>query len=80
VNQARRDNVFKDFLGRGEEKITPKTFFQVLAELERDRPRRTIELRAKLVGGKLQFEPSPDLSVHDNEIVVGSQRIVVQLS
>jgi hypothetical protein len=30
MNQARFDQVFAKFIRRGEEKITPKTFFQVL--------------------------------------------------
>jgi hypothetical protein len=80
MNKARSDKVFKEFIHRGEERITPKTFFQILQEIESERPQQTIELRAKVVGGKLRFEPSPDLSVHENEIVVGKQRIIVQVS
>jgi hypothetical protein len=80
MGKARFDKAFTQFIRRGEETIAPKTFFHVLAELEKERVQRTIELRAKVVGGKLQFEPSPELAVHDNEILVGDQRIVVKVS
>lgn len=79
MSKARFDKAFAEFIRRGEERITPKTFFQILAEIERERVQRTIELRAKIVEGKLQFEPSPEVSVHDNEIVLGNQRIVVKV-
>jgi hypothetical protein len=37
-------------------------------------------LQAKIVEGQLRFEPSPDIPVHDNEIVVGHQQIRVKIS
>jgi len=70
--KARFDGAFAACIRRGEEKITPKTFFQVLREIEQERMQRTIELRAKVVEGTLQFEPSPDLTIHNNEIIVGN--------
>lgn len=39
-----------------------------------------IELHARLVGGQLHFEPSSELQVHHNEILLGEKRIVVTLS
>ena len=80
MSKTRFDKAFAEFIQRGEERITPRTFFQVLMEIERERVQRTIELQAKIVEGQLQFEPSPEVSVHDNEIVLGSQRIVVKIS
>ena len=80
MRKSRFDKAFADFIRRGEERITPQTFFQVLAGIERERMAKTIELRAKVVRGKLHFQPSPEISVHDNEIVWGNQRIVVKVS
>ena len=34
----------------------------------------------RLVGGQLQFEPSPDVPVQGNVLVIGNQRIVVRVS
>jgi hypothetical protein len=79
MDKSRFDKAFAKFIRRGEEKITPKTFFQTLTETEQERVQRTIELRAKIVDGELQFGPSPDVSVHDNEIVFGNQRMVVKM-
>jgi hypothetical protein len=79
MGKARFDKAFSKFLSGGEERVTPKTFFQLIEEIEQERARKTIQLRAKLVGGKLKFKPSPEVAVHENEIVVGNQRIVVDL-
>jgi hypothetical protein len=80
MSKARFDKAFGQFIRRSEEKITPKTFLQVLAEIERERRRETIELQARLIGGQLEFQPSADITVHGNEIIVGNQRIVVRIS
>jgi N-dimethylarginine dimethylaminohydrolase len=80
MNKARFDKAFASFIRRGEEKITPKTFFQVLAEIEQERVQKTIELQAKIIAGKLRFETSPEIYVHDNTIVLGNQRIVARMS
>jgi hypothetical protein len=80
VSKTRFDKAFRQFVRRPEEKMTPKTFFQVLAEIERERAQKTIEVHARMVGGQLQFEPSPDVRVKGNEILVGNQRIVVRVS
>jgi hypothetical protein len=79
MNKAHFDKMFHDFIQRDEEQITPDLFFQILAEIEQEHVERTVELRAKVVGGKLRFEPSPEVFVHENEIVWGNQRIVVQV-
>ncbi|MBM4047857.1 MAG: hypothetical protein FJ279_22380 [Planctomycetes bacterium] len=80
MRKSRFDKAFVDFVQRGEERVTPKTFSQVLAEIEAERAKKTIELRAKIVEGKLRFQPSHEIPVHDNEIVWGNQRIVVKVS
>jgi hypothetical protein len=80
MNKKRYDKAFTHFLGRDVEKITPKTFFEVLAQTEPERIQQTIEVQAKMVDGKVHFLPTPALSVHENEIVVGNQRIVIRLS
>jgi hypothetical protein len=80
MSKARFDKAFAKFIRRGEEKITPRAFFQTLAEIESERVQKTIELRAKIVNGQLHFTPSPELFVEGNEIVIGNQRIVVNVS
>jgi hypothetical protein len=80
LSKSRFDKAFAAYIRRGEEKITPKTFFEVMAEVDRERAQKTIELQAKIVEGKLHFVASPDITVHGNEIVWGNQRIVVNMS
>lgn len=80
MNKSRFDKAFARFIHRREEKIIPATFLEVLAAIERERTPRTVELRARVIGNKLQFEPSSEILVQNNEIVVGNQRIVVKVS
>ena len=40
MNKTRFDKAFAKFIRRGEEKITPRTFFQVLAEIEPERAQK----------------------------------------
>jgi hypothetical protein len=51
-----------------------------LAEIEQERVQKTIEQQAKIIAGKLRFETSPEIYVHDNTIVLGNQRIVARMS
>jgi hypothetical protein len=80
MSKKRFDKAFAKFIRQGEEKIKPQTFFQVLAEIERERAQKTIELQAAIIDGQLRFAPSPELSVRANEILVGNQRIIVRVS
>ena len=80
MSKQRFDKAFAQFIQQDEEPITPPTFFETLAEIERERAPKVIELQASLIGGQLQFTPSPELSVHGNEIVLGEKRIVVHMS
>lgn len=80
MNKVYFNKVFSEFIQQGEEKVTPKAFFQILAEIEQKHVERTIELRARVVEGQLRFDPSSEISVHDNEIILGNQRIVVKMS
>ena len=80
MSKERFDKAFAKFIRRGEERITPRNFFETLAEIERERVQKTIELQARIVGSQLEFAPSTELYVNGNEIVLGNQRIVVKVS
>lgn len=61
------------------DRLTVAQFFDVLAAMEEDEPRETIELRATVKEGQLTFlEPAP-LPAHGNEIRVGDKRVVIKL-
>lgn len=79
MSKSRFDKAFAAFIPRDADQITPKKFFQILREIEQVRVQKTIEIRAKVVEGTLEFQPSPDIAVHNNEIIVGHQRIVVRM-
>ncbi len=80
MSKKRFDQAFAQFIQQNDEKITPPTFFEALAEIERERAPKTIDLQAAIVDGQLQFAPSPELAVHANEIRLGNQRIVVHVA
>ncbi len=80
MSKKRFDQAFAQFIQQDDAQITPSTFFETLAEIERERAPRTVELQAAIVDGQLQFAPSPELSVHANEIRLGNQRIIVHVA
>ena len=73
------DEILNNFIEREDDQITPSKFFDILEEISDARVKRTIELKAKLVEGKLEFEPTSEVVVKGNEILFGSNRIVVNL-
>lgn len=73
------DEILNNFIQREDDQITPSKFFDILEEISEAKVKRTIELKAKLVEGKLFFEPTPEVVVKGNEILFGSNRIVVSL-
>jgi hypothetical protein len=79
MDKERFDKAFEHFIEEGNEKVTPKTFFEVLADIEKERAQRTVELRAFIDNGKLKFLPTEDISVRDNEIILGNQRILIKI-
>jgi len=79
MDKERFDKAFEHFIKEGDEKITPQTFFEVLADIEKERAQRAIELRAVIDNGELKFLPTEEISVHDNEIVLGNQRIKIKI-
>jgi hypothetical protein len=52
-------------------------FFEALAAIDAETPRKTVELQATVKDGMLTFiEPAP-LFAHDNEIHFGPHRVVI---
>lgn len=80
MSKKRFDQAFAKFIQQSDERITPPTFFETLAEIERARTPKTIDLQAAIVDGQLRFAPSPELSVRANEIWLGNQCIVVHVA
>jgi len=80
MQKLRFDKAFVKFIHSDVDKIKPSTFFQIIKEIERERVDRTIELRAKVMQGNLYFEPSPEICVHENVIIIDNLKIVVKLS
>ena len=70
------------FIEEGDERITPQTFFEVLADIEKERAQGTIELGAVIDENQaLKILPTEEISVHDNEneIILGHQRILIKI-
>ena len=73
------DEVFNNFIEREDDQITPEKFFDILEEISSAKVKRTLSLKAKLVDGNLEFEPNDEVVVKGNEILLGENRIVVNL-
>jgi len=59
MNETRFDKAFSNFIRGDGERLTTKKFFEVFAEIETRRVDQTIELKAKVVDGKLQGNRVP---------------------
>jgi len=70
------DDILNNFIERGDDQITPEKFFDILEEISEAKVKHTIELKAKLVEGKLEL----GVVVKGNELLFGSNRIVVNLA
>lgn len=78
-------SVIENFIEQGAsgtDEMELSTFFRLWDDIEKQRPKPTIEVEGKVVAGKLVLSlPQPvwNVSVRENEIVTPYERIVVHL-
>ena len=78
-------SVIENFIEQGAsgtDEMCMSTFFRLWDDIEKKRPKPTIEVQGSIVAGKLVFslpQPVLNVSVRENEIVTPYERIVVRL-
>ena len=77
-------NVYIDQSSQQTGEIPASSFFELLFNQVAQRVTDTFELEGRIVDGKLVFElpqiPLPNVFIQDNQILIGNQRIVVNLA
>lgn len=77
-------NRFIDRSSQQDDELSATSFFELLFARAAERAQQTLEVNGRVVNGQLVLalpeQPAIDLYVQDNQIVIGNQRIIVNLS
>ena len=73
------DQLIDDFIAREDDRIEPSTFLLAMAELERKRAIREVELTGSLVNGQIIFDTPAPLPVGANTVYVGELKMTLRL-
>jgi len=73
------DTLLEDFIQRGDDEIDLPTFFDLLISRSQVPPPELVHVAARVENGQLQLLPTAGVQVRDNEIRVGSTRVVIEL-
>ena len=68
-----------EFITREDDRIEPSTFLKAVAELERRRAAREVELTGRVVNGEVIFDPPAPLPVETNTLYVGDTKVTLRL-
>jgi len=68
-----------EFITREDDRIEPSTFLKAVAELERRRAAREVELTGRVVNGEIIFDTPAPLPVETNTLYVGDTKVTLRL-
>ncbi|MEK7830050.1 MAG: hypothetical protein AAB401_03145 [Acidobacteriota bacterium] len=68
-----------DFIAREDDRIEPSTFLKAMAELERNRGIKEVELTGRVVGGEIIFDTPAPIPVINNTIYIGDMKMTLRL-
>ncbi len=67
------------FIAREDDRIEPSTFLKAVAELERKRAVKAVELTGRFVNGEIIFDTPASLPVEKNTLYVGETKVTLKL-
>jgi len=67
------------FIAREDDRIEPSVFLNAMAELERGRAVREVELTGSVVNGEVIFDTPSPLPVENNTLYVGNLKLTFKL-
>ncbi|MBM3242312.1 hypothetical protein FJZ31_39090 [Candidatus Poribacteria bacterium] len=73
------DDLIENFINRGDDRIELSTFLKAMAEIEKEKTFRVVELSGEFANGEVIFDTPSLLTVQNNEITVGDTKIVLKL-
>ena len=79
MNDAEFDALVEQFIERGEDRVTPQTFLQVMTHVAEQRSQHEVELSGRVVNGEIIFDIPAPLPVSNNTLYVGDTKITLRL-
>ncbi len=79
MNDAEFDALVGQFIERGEDRVTPQTFMQVMADVAEQRSQHEVELLGRVVNGEIIFDTPAPLPVGNSTLYVGDTKITLRL-
>jgi hypothetical protein len=73
------NQLINNFITREDDRIEPSTFLKAMAEVERKRAVKEVELTGRVVSGEIIFDMPTPLPVDNNTIYVGDTKITLTL-
>ena len=73
------DALVEEFIERGADQVTPRTFLQVMTDVAAKRSSREVELSGRVVNGEIIFDTPAPLPVSNSTLYVGDTRITLRL-
>ena len=67
------------FIAREDDRIEPSTFLKAMAEIERQRAVKEVELTGRVVNGEVIFDAPAPLLVGTNTLYVGDTKVTLKL-
>ena len=79
MNDAEFDALVEHFIERGEDRVPPQTFLQVMMDVAEQRSQHEVELSGRVVNGEIIFDLPAPLAVGTNTLYVGETKITLKL-
>jgi hypothetical protein len=79
MNETEFDALVEQFIERGEDRVTPQTFLQVMADVAEQCSQHEVELSGQVVNGEIIFDMPAPLPVGTNTLYVGETKITLKL-
>lgn len=79
MNNDEFDALVEQFIERGEDKIAPQTFLQVMAGVAEQHKQHEVEVIVRVVNGEIVLDTLSPLPVDKNALYVGDTKVTLKL-
>ncbi len=79
MDEAEFDVLVEHFIKRGEDRVMPQTFLQVMTDVAAQHSQHEVELSGRVVNGEIIFDVPASLPVSNNTLYVGDTKITLRL-
>ncbi|MGH9769484.1 MAG: hypothetical protein ACREAB_18830 [Blastocatellia bacterium] len=79
MNETEFDALVEHLSERGEDRVTPQTFLQVMTDVAEQRSQHEVELSGRVVNGEIIFDLPAPLPVGNSTLYVGDTKVTLRL-